>query len=631
MYKRQEEESSQRNKKNKKEEEEAVYRVDYNDFSAQVCDFTQCLTVLPFVAHGAVMREGELITEAMKLKKDVPIPPADFTPGDLEAEFMRIVEDAQLKGAEVGRSSRLMPENLPRKQAGAFPSDDSLKSGGELPLHTEIELQRELKHVFRTGVVSWVFGGTGVGKSRRTPPAAQMAMAAEGKVVKGTLHVSPRKLSSDSLLEIYKSHEFEVVQNMASVWNGDLKLAPMQREFVVLSTPVSTFHLLQKASSWKDLSLIVFDEIQVKDGLVAFLIVYVLDMIMKKDPRANGVRVLLMTATPEGPAFSTLQSVLNRMQVFPGTVTLAPCESWKPCRRTELWKVVHKPRGWGSLSQHAQVCEALILMTEWLWNNQNESASILIFCAGESEVFRMRNAILMSSALAEKQNYQWAWEVQTLYGGCSKQEEQEAKERMDSHKFNGDRALFLILTPGKGEDGWTPRANGMINCSEQIEVDNLNFLHKKTSDWVSNLQREGRVGRGRDGLYLHLKDGVEPSSAWEIHYAQKLQVGLAVMDLDFNNEIPALSTAQQKDVEADLVKGDIVFKIRVVWDPAGLPSVSYPLGTCAWLSKAQQSCVPATALVLQTMSRFESLHRLVLNSLVTHCAYLEKNIKNKMS
>ena len=57
-------------------------------------------------------------------------------------------------------------------------------------------------------------------------------------------------------------------------------------------------------------------------------------------------------------------------------------------------------------------------------------------------------------------------------------------------------------------------------------------------------------------------------------YAERIKVSLAAMDLQFTKEIPGLSVADQKDAEADLVKGDIVFKICVVWDLAGLPSFS---------------------------------------------------------
>ena len=78
------------------------------------------------------------------------------------------------------------------------------------------------------------------------------------------------------------------------------------------------------------------------------------------------------------------------------------------------------------------------------------------------------------------------------------------------------KVLFLVLTAGKGEDGWTPKANGMINCSEQIDLDGLGFLNKGLSDEVSNLQREGRVGRVADSLVLHLPKTIH------LHYVPSL-------------------------------------------------------------------------------------------------------------
>ena len=93
-------------------------------------------------------------------------------------------------------------------------------------------------------------------------------------------------------------------------------------------------------------------------------------------------------------------------------------------------------------------------------------------------------------------------------------------------------------------------------------------------------------------------------------YDERLRCCLTSMALGFTGEIPGLTREERDEAVADLVKGDIVVKIGVVWDPAGLPSLSYPLGPRAWLSKAQQSCVPATALFLQTSYRLESLPRL---------------------
>ena len=56
------------------------------------------------------------------------------------------------------------------------------------------------------------------------------------------------------------------------------------------------------------------------------------------------------------------------------------------------------------------------------------------------------------------------------------------------------------------------KVNGMINCSEQIDLDDLGFLCKGPSVVVSINQREGGVSRVADSLVLHLADPVEPSS-----------------------------------------------------------------------------------------------------------------------
>ena len=93
--------------------------------------------------------------------------------------------------------------------------------------------------------------------------------------------------------------------------------------------------------------------------------------------------------------------------------------------------------------------------------------------------------------------------------------ESEALERMGEHDFNSDcPAFFLVLTPGKGEDSWTPKANGVINCSEQIDLDDLGFLNKGKSDKISDNQREGRVARVADSLVLlsliHISEPTRP-------------------------------------------------------------------------------------------------------------------------
>ena len=87
---------------------------------------------------------------------------------------------------------------------------------------------------------------------------------------------------------------------------------------------------------------------------------------------------------------------------------------------------------------------------------------------------------------------------------------------------------------------------------------------------------------------------------------------MAAMDLGVVGELPGLSAAQQEEAEVDLVNGDIVFKIGVVGDPARpLPlflSVGFP---CMVMQRSANFAypVPATALFLQTLYRFELLLR----------------------
>ena len=123
-------------------------------------------------------------------------------------------------------------------------------------------------------------------------------------------------------------------------------------------------------------------------------------------------------------------------------------------------------------------------------DERDQSASTLIFAAGGSEEFRLPNT---------------RWLSPRLRGNCPLHMESEALERMTEHDFNSDcPAFFLVLTPGKGEDSWTPRRNTVINCSEQIYLDDCGSLVKVNSDNRYHQQREGRVGRVADSPVLHL-------------------------------------------------------------------------------------------------------------------------------
>ena len=552
-----------RKKRQDEKKEDDGYRVDYADFSEQVREFTQNFSVLLFAGHGAVMTTGKSITEALKGTLTCGVcEEVDFSYGDLERLLMRCIDGTRRAEAEAEGVPRLRPESAGQPAAPLVLVEArgsrecvfefELVSKGQLPQDNDTDAQRLVARELHGREASWCFGGTGVGKSTRLPLAA---LTVE-EHPKGVAHLLPRKIAASSISKSYNSFGHEVVQNMVFVWNGDAKYMPTQREFVVLITPVSFYHLLRDASSWQDLSLIVFDEIHVKDGMMALIIIYVLALIHRGAPCARGVRVLLMTATPQGPAYSELKSVLDKMGISAGALTLKPCEDWQSYKRIPLWSVVKQPQGWKDLSQSSKVIEALILMTEYLWDIHGESASILIFCPGEREVNNMRNAIRFSPRLQE---VSWKWLVRMVWGNCPMHMEDDALDCMAEHDFKLNcPAFFLVLTPGKGEDSWTPKSNGMINCSEQIDLDDLGFLNKGPSDEVSNTQREGRVGRVAHSLVLHLEDAAEPSSTWRMPYAEKLQVCLAAMELGFDGEIPGLSAAQQMKAKEDLVTGDMV-------------------------------------------------------------------------
>ena len=149
------------------------FRVDYQDFFVQVKEFTQHPLLLDFAGHGDVLHKALSILEEVKLGSVFPEPPALFKHGYMEEALMRLTCGGQVvleEEAEAEGTPRLMPRE---KNPYVFGSE--LKSGGRLPSHKDASLQTKLSIELQENAVSWVFGKTGVGKSRRTPLAALMA------------------------------------------------------------------------------------------------------------------------------------------------------------------------------------------------------------------------------------------------------------------------------------------------------------------------------------------------------------------------------------------------------------------------------------------------------------------------
>ena len=115
----------------------------------------------------------------------------------------------------------------------------------------------------------------------------------------------------------------------------------------------------------------------------------------------------------------------------------------------------------------------------------------------------MRNALSTSEML---QCVSWRWEMFTLSGITPAEETREFVQRLvDQNCGPAFPAVFLVLTGGKGEDAWTPVANGVIDLGDQANVDPFDFVAVDTEDDVCAAQRYGRLGRLFDSLMLRRK------------------------------------------------------------------------------------------------------------------------------
>ena len=116
---------------------------------------------------------------------------------------------------------------------------------------------------------------------------------------------------------------------------------------------------------------------------------------------------------------------------------MAPKAGEAVFRPIPLWEVVDRPDQWDKLSTSDQASSAAVLMATWLWQNKSESAVILFFVAGETELWDMVLALHTSDALWRAK---FDWEVRSLSGETPKQKVRELRERLD--EMQG--ALFWV-------------------------------------------------------------------------------------------------------------------------------------------------------------------------------------------
>ena len=155
----------------------------------------------------------------------------------------------------------------------------------------ERSIGADLEKVLRRAHIAWVHGGCGSGKSTLVPTSLMQGEK------RGMLHILTKKSAAMTLAHWYRN----IVPkwwNMAAVWNGDVHEYPWQRNVVVLSTEMSALHLLMNSERWDEIANILLDEIHKPELLTLVLLEFLIKLLKDKDPRCEGLRLLLVTATP---------------------------------------------------------------------------------------------------------------------------------------------------------------------------------------------------------------------------------------------------------------------------------------------------------------------------------------------
>ena len=141
-------------------------------------------------------------------------------------------------------------------------------------------------------------------------------------------------------------------------------------------------------------------------------------------------------------------------------------------------------------------------------------------------------------------------------------------EKLAPHQHNPDDSRRITSSSDDDDDGYeealsqwiaAAQSNGMINCSKQIDLDDLGFRPKNLWDHVSDAQREGRCARVTDSLILHLGKSVddpcvarEPDPVGEVvwmtfeEYRRHLQRRIQPTDIELMSMLALLPDVPQR-------------------------------------------------------------------------------------
>ena len=130
-------------------------------------------------------------------------------------------------------------------------------------------------------------------------------------------------------------------------------------------------------------------------GLIVFSVHFYIFLRKSNDKRVQNVKLLLLTATKEGPVVEAIQHAL----ISAGVASEDYCVPRGPGRSKykvlDLFgdRLVEKPYRWTEASLPERACMAAALMAGYLWWRRWQSAQILFILPGEKELYDVRNAM----------------------------------------------------------------------------------------------------------------------------------------------------------------------------------------------------------------------------------------------
>ena len=295
---------------------------------------------------------------------------------------------------------------------------------------------------------------------------------------------------------------------------------------------------------------------------------YYIFLRQRGDPRVRNVKLLLLTATKEGPVVEAIERLLTSA----GVESEEFCVPRVPGRRSHevlnLFDegVATKPVEWKKACLADKACMAAEAMARYLWNKQpRESAQILFILPGEKEIYDVRNALKMW-------HFDFEWDHYCLFAETPREEIRALLDRLEEEPFNPDwRSVLVLASAGMATDGWTLYVNGVVDSGQEVYVDDLGFLHVVSESKVSATQREVRAGRVADGLYCRLLEESVAPPCERLSYPEQQHVCLASASLGVPWSPDAMNSLTERYVEDDLISMGLMQRSSEGTDPVGGP------------------------------------------------------------